>query len=438
MKPKEILLVIGVAGGALLAPLFIMWGMRGLLPGYTPPPQEKMHDAAEVAKHNTDNDCWVVVDGLVFDVTSASKNHPGMFRCSNDVSENYHKNHGAAIRPQMLALKIGKLSGKLPSTPAATAKNAQNATSTADIARDPNDVPPPITRTSPSRVKIDLETKEVTAELADGVQFNYWTFNGTVPGPLLRIREGDTVEMTLKNNLSSGNSHNIDFHAVTGPGGGAVVTNVAPGESKTLIFKALNPGLFVYHCAYPNVPTHVAHGMYGLILVEPKEGLSKVDKEFYVMQGEVHTAGALGEKGMQAFDRQKMLSEHPEYIVFNGRVGGLNGKMKARVGDTVRLFVGNGGVNLISSFHVIGEIFDLVYPEGSMGGAMLKNAQTTIIPAGGAAIVEFGLEIPGRYIFVDHALSRLDRGASGVLEVEGAPNKEIYDGISGTKPASGH
>ncbi len=438
MKPKEILLVIGVAGGALLAPLVIMWGMRGLLPGYTPPPQEKMHDGAEVAKHNTDNDCWVVVDGLVFNVTSASKNHPGTFRCANDVSENYHKNHGAVIRPQMLALKIGKLSGKLPNTPTATAKNAENATSTADIARDPNDVPPPITRTSPSRVKIELETKEVTAELADGVQFKYWTFNGTVPGPLLRIREGDTVEMVLKNNLSSGNSHNIDFHAVTGPGGGAVVTNVAPGESKTLIFKALNPGLYVYHCAYPNVPTHVAHGMYGLILVEPKEGLSKVDKEFYVMQGEVHTAGALGEKGMQAFDRAKMLSEHPEYIVFNGRVGGLNGKMKAQVGDTVRLFVGNGGVNLISSFHVIGEIFDWVYPEGSMGGAMLKNVQTTIIPAGGAAIVEFGLEIPGRYIFVDHALSRLDRGASGVLEVEGAPNKEIYDGTADTKPASGH
>lgn len=438
MKSKEILLVLVVAGGALLAPLFIMGGMRGLLPGYTPPPQEKTHDSAEVAKHATDSDCWVVVDGLVFDVTSASKNHPGMFRCANDVSENYHKNHGAVIRPQMLALKIGKLSGKLASAPTVAVKNTENATSTADIARDPSDVPPPITRTSPSRVKIELETKEVTAELADGVHFNYWTFNGTVPGPLLRIREGDTVEMTLKNNLSSANSHNIDFHAVTGPGGGAVVTNVAPGESKTLIFKALNPGLFVYHCAYPNVPTHVAHGMYGMILVEPQEGLPKVDKEFYVMQGEVHTAGALGEKGTQAFDRQKMLSEHPEYIVFNGRVGGLNGKMKARVGDTVRLFVGNGGVNLISSFHVIGEIFDAVYPEGSMGGALLRNVQTTIIPAGGAAIAEFALEVPGRYIFVDHALSRLDRGASGVLEVEGAPNKEIYDGVPDAQPASGH
>lgn len=438
MKLKEILLVLGVAGGALLAPLFIMGGMRGLLPGYTPPPQEKTYDGAEVAKHATDKDCWVVVDDFVFDVTAASKNHPRTFHCANDVSENYHKTHGAVIRPQMLAFKIGKFSGTLPSAPAPKIKNAVNATSTADIARDPSDVPPPITRTSPSRVKIELETKEVTAELADGVQFTYWTFNGTVPGPLLRVREGDTVEMTLKNNLSSANHHNIDFHAVTGPGGGAVVTNVAPGEFKTLVFKALNPGLYVYHCAYPNVPTHMAHGMYGMILVEPQEGLPKVDKEFYVMQGEIHTAGALYEKGIQEFDRQKMLSEHPEYIVFNGRVGGLNGKMKANVGDTVRLFVGNGGVNLISSFHVIGEIFDWVYPEGSIGGAMLKNVQSTIIPAGGAAIVEFGLEVPGRYIFVDHALSRLDRGASGVLEVEGAPNKEIYDGVTDAKPASGH
>ncbi len=298
-----------------------------------------------------------------------------------------------------------------------------------DIARDPNDLPPPITRISPERVKIELETQEVIAEMADGVKFNYWTFNGTVPGPFLRVREGDTVDLTLKNSASSLHHHNIDLHAVTGPGGGAAVTNIAPGESKTFTFKAINPGLYVYHCAHPNVATHDAHGMYGLILVEPKEGLPKVDKEFYVMQGEFYSTGGLGKKGLQIFDAQKMLDGKPEYVVFNGRVGGLNSKMKAQVGEKIRIFVGNGGVNFISSFHVIGEIFDTVYPEGSMGGAMFKNVQTTLVPAGGSAIVEFDTEVPGKYILVDHALSRLDRGAWGVLELIGEPSKDIFDGV---------
>lgn len=299
-----------------------------------------------------------------------------------------------------------------------------------DIARDPNEVLPPISRVAPDRVKINLEAKEVIGEMADGIQFAYWTFNGAVPGPFLRVREGDTVELTLKNNLSSVDDHNIDLHAVTGPGGGAIMTNVSPGESKTMVFKALNPGLYVYHCAHPNAATHMAHGLYGLIFVEPKEGLPKVDKEFYVMQGEFYGAGALGSKGLQIFDAQKMLDAKPEYIVFNGKIKSLVQNMKANVGDKVRIFFGNGGVNLISSFHIIGEIFDTVYPESSIGGALFKNVQTTLVPAGGAAIVDFKLEVPGNYILVDHALSRLDRGAWGVLQVSGQENKEIYDGVS--------
>ena len=308
----------------------------------------------------------------------------------------------------------------------------------ASIARDPNDVPQPITRTSPEIVKIELETKEVIAEMAPGISFNYWTFNGTVPGPFLRVREGDTVELTLKNHPSSIHHHNIDLHAVTGPGGGAVLTNIAPGESKTMTFKALNPGLYVYHCAHPNVATHDAHGMYGLILVEPKEGLPKVDREFYVMQGEFYSTGGLGKKGLQIFDAQKMLDGHPEYVVFNGKTKGLVGNMKANVGESVRIFIGNGGVNLISSFHVIGEIFDTVYPEASVGGALFKNVQTTLVPAGGAAITDFKLEVPGKYILVDHALSRLDRGAWGVLEVAGDKNKEVFDGTEDMPTAAGH
>lgn len=303
-----------------------------------------------------------------------------------------------------------------------------------DIARDPGDVPSPITRLEPERVRVVLESKEVIAEMAPGISFNYWTFNGTVPGPFIRVREGDTVELTLSNHPSSINHHNIDLHAVTGPGGGAVLTNVAPGESKSMTFKAINPGLYVYHCAHPNVATHTTHGMYGLILVEPKEGLPKVDREYYIMQGEFYSTGALGKKGLQIFDARKMLEGKPEYIVFNGKTQSLAETLKATTGESVRLFIGNGGVNLVSSFHVIGEIFDTVYPEASIGGAVFKNVQTTVIPAGGAAIADFKLEVPGNYILVDHALSRLDRGAWGVLNVAGVGNPEVLEGHSEGMP----
>jgi len=298
-----------------------------------------------------------------------------------------------------------------------------------EIARDPNEVPAPITRREPATVRLTLEAQEVIGTMADGVTFNYWTFNGQVPGPMLRVREGDSVEFTFSNSETSIHHHSIDLHAVTGPGGGATVTNVAPGESKTFSFKALNPGLFVYHCAHPNVATHMAHGMYGLILVEPEEGLPQVDRELYVMQGEFYNTGGLGKQGLQIFDAEKLMAEQPEYIVFNGRVGGVNGRMQANTGETVRVFFGNGGVSRISSFHVIGEVFDTVYPEAAIGSQPHTNVQTTLVPAGGATITEFGLEVPGNYILVDHALSRLDRGAWGVLSVEGEPNSEVFNGV---------
>lgn len=236
------------------------------------------------------------------------------------------------------------------------------------------------------------------------------------------------VEVTIYNRKESLHHHNVDFHAATGPGGGGVVSIVNPGEKKTFRFKAMNPGLFVYHCAVPNVAVHMAHGMYGMILVEPKEGLPEVDKEFYVMQGELYTTGALGREGLQIFDAKKMMDESPEYITFNGRPGGITGRMHAEVGDRVRLFVGNGGVAHNSSFHVIGEIFDTVYPEASMNGPVLRNVQTTNIPAGGATIVEFTVDYPGNYILVDHALARMDKGAWGVLTVTGEADPSIFEG----------
>nr|HMT22579.1 multicopper oxidase domain-containing protein [Promineifilum sp.] len=192
-----------------------------------------------------------------------------------------------------------------------------------NVAYDPANVPPPITRTEPTTVQVTLTTHEVTAELADGTTYDFWTFDTTVPGPMIRVMEGDTVELTLVNPAESKSGHNIDLHAVNGPGGGAAVTNVLPGESKTFTFTALNPGIYVYHCAYAPPQHHIAQGMYGAILVEPVGGLPPVDREFYVMQGDWYTLGRFGSQGHQVFSAEKALSEQPEYFPFNGHVNAL-------------------------------------------------------------------------------------------------------------------
>ncbi len=280
-------------------------------------------------------------------------------------------------------------------------------------------VPPPITRDHATKVIVNLETKELRGRLADGVEYTFWTFGGVVPGKFIRIREGDLVEFHLHNHPSSRMPHNIDLHAVTGPGGGATSSFTAPGHSSTFSFKALNPGLYVYHCATAPVGMHVANGMYGLILVEPKEGYAPVDREFYVMQSEFYTKGSHGETGYQPFSMEKAIAEQADYVVFNGSVGALVGDnaMRAKTGETVRLYVGNGGPNLVSSFHVIGEVFDKVYIEG--GDLINRNVQSTLVPAGGSAIVEMEMQVPGRNILVDHSIFRaFNKGALGMIEVD--------------------
>ena len=291
-------------------------------------------------------------------------------------------------------------------------------------------VPPPIKRTHATKVIVKLEVREVVKRLADGVDYLFWTFGGDVPGSFIRVREGDLVEFHLANHPTSKMPHNIDLHAVTGPGGGATSSFTAPGHTSQFSFRVLNPGLYVYHCATAPVGMHVANGMYGLILVEPKAGLPPVDREFYVMQGDFYTTGRYGETGQQSFDFDKAVDERPTYVVFNGAVGSLVGDraLKARVGETLRLYVGNGGPNLLSSFHVIGEIFDTVYPEGGTHLTQ-KNVQTTLIPAGGSVIVDFKVEVPGTYILVDHSLMRaFNKGALGMLKVEGPENRLVYTG----------
>lgn len=298
---------------------------------------------------------------------------------------------------------------------------------------DPPLVPLSVVNRPAKKLIVHMEVVEKEMEMTDGVIYNYWTFGGTVPGSFIRTRVGDEVEFHLKNHPDNKLPHNIDLHAVTGPGGGAESSFVAPGHETVFSFKVLNEGLYVYHCATAPVGMHIANGMYGLILVEPAGGLPKVDKEYYIMQGDFYTKGAYGMRGLQPFDMNKAIDENPDYVVFNGHVGALNGDkaITANVGETVRLFVGNGGPGLVSSFHVIGEIFDRVHVEG--GSLINENVQTTLIPAGGAAMIEFKVEVPGTLILVDHSIFRaFNKGALGMLKVSGEENKEIYSGTTQT------
>ena len=348
----------------------------------------------------------------------------------------------AALIASVFALAAcGEQAAKPAETPAATASAEAPAASDSQAAAEtPSselpvidaivthapEVPPPTDRDHPAKVRVKMETVEKTMTMEDGVEYHYWTFNGDVPGQMIRVREGDTVEVEFSNNPSSTVPHNVDFHAATGPGGGAEATFTAPGHTSTFSFKALQAGLYIYHCAVAPVGMHIANGMYGLILVEPKEGLPKVDKEFYIVQGDFYTKGKKGAQGLQPFDMDKAIAEQPEYVVFNGHVGSIAGDnaLKAKTGETVRMYVGNGGPNLVSSFHVIGEIFDKVYVEG--GKLINENVQSTLIPAGGAAMIEFKVDVPGSYTVVDHSLFRaFNKGALGQLKVEGDENPEI-------------
>ncbi len=300
-----------------------------------------------------------------------------------------------------------------------------------DLPYLPNpEVAAPITRREPATVQALLEVKEVEGKLADGVGYKFWTFGGTIPGPMVRARVGDQVEVTIRNPQDSGVGHNVDFHAATGQGGGAELTRVNPGEEKAFRFKALHPGVYIYHCATAPIDLHISNGMYGLIVVEPEEGLRPVDREFYVCQGDMYTVGPTGQPGMQNFDLGKMADERPTYVVFNGAVGAIAGDraLRARVGEQVRIFFGVGGPNLTSSFHVIGEVFDRVATWGSFSD-LAENVQTVTVAPGGATMVEFGLQLPATYVLVDHALSRLGKGAAGHLVVEGPEDPEIMTGI---------
>jgi len=306
---------------------------------------------------------------------------------------------------------------------------AKAQTKMVDIVRNPADVPPTVGNREPSVVHVTLTAEEVVGALdpAAGTTYRYWSFNGKVPGPMIRVREGDTVEVTLRNDARSHMAHSVDFHAALGPGGGAAFTQAIPGQSKTFTFQATTPGLFVYHCGTPMIAEHIANGMYGLILVEPERGLPPVDREYYVMQGEIYTTAAKGKAGMQQFSDAKLIEESPEYFVFNGAVDALTKThpMQAKVGETVRVFFGDAGPNDASSLHVVGEIFTRDYLLGSLTSPPLTGVQTASVPPGAAAILEFKASVPGQFAMMDHAMARMAKGLMATFEVAGVENATL-------------
>ncbi|QLH80871.1 copper-containing nitrite reductase [Halosimplex pelagicum] len=300
------------------------------------------------------------------------------------------------------------------------------------VAADPTAIPDPVDREESATVEAELTTREVTAEIEDGVTFEYMTFDGQIPGPMIRARVGDTVDLTVHNAEDNRMPHNVDLHAVRGPGGGAEATNVAPGETERVRFKVTYPGAFIYHCAVANMDYHISSGMFGIILVEPEGGLPEVDREFYLGQHEVYTDGETGQEGHHTFDMGAMAREEPTYVLVNGEKYAVTpdnyGAMAAETGETARVYYCVGGPNLASSFHPIGSVWDEVYPQGGLGGRPQRNIQTTPVQPGSTAIATMHYPVPGPIKLVDHALSRVARkGAMAVVGVEGEENPEIFD-----------
>ncbi|MGN8217904.1 copper-containing nitrite reductase [Halococcus morrhuae DSM 1307] len=300
------------------------------------------------------------------------------------------------------------------------------------VAADPTDIPEPIDRTEPKHHEITLEAKEVTAEIEDGVTFNFMTFDGRVPGPMIRLREGDTVSFTMENLPENKREHNVDMHAIYGTGGGSVATTAEPGTANGMRFEATYPGAYIYHCAVPNMDQHISTGMFGMVLVEPKAGMPPVDREFYLGQHEVYTDKAVGEQGHHGFDADAMLNEAPTYVLFNGEKYPFTpdryGTMSAETGETVRVFLVTGGPNVSSNFHPIGNVWTRAWRDGALASQPERYVQTMKVPPGSCMVGEMDLPVPSRIKLVDHALTRVTRrGLLAEIDVTGPERPEVFD-----------
>ncbi|CAH1203883.1 Copper-containing nitrite reductase [Paenibacillus plantiphilus] len=282
-------------------------------------------------------------------------------------------------------------------------------------------VQPIITREGQA-VHIEMTAQVTDVEISKGVFYNAWTFNGTVPGPILRVKEGDTIHFTLRN-MDPEVPHSMDFHAVHAAPSKKFI-DIMPGEQGTFSYPANTPGVFMYHCGTKPVLAHIANGMYGVIIVEPKDGYpsdKEIDREYTIVQSEWYK-----EKDFEDF-----MNGEPEYVVFNGNDFTLSEQpLLAKVGDTVRLYVNNVGPNEVSSFHIVGTIMDRVYIDGNPRN-VLYGMQTVLLPASGGAIVEFTVTEEGDYPIVTHQFDHASKGAVAILRV-------TADGLDNGEAAMGH
>lgn len=302
------------------------------------------------------------------------------------------------------------------------------------IAADPANVPGPIDRDHAKHHEIELIAREIEGKLDSGSTFVFMTWGGQVPGPMLRVRQDDTVDLTVTNPATNQMLHNVDLHAVYGPGGGSEATYVSPGQSKTIHFTCRYPGAFIYHCAVPNMDEHISRGMFGMIVVEPHQGLPVVDREFYLGQHELYTKQPFGTPGQLDFDFKSMNRVQPNYVLFNGAVngftGGRLGRMQAEVGETVRMFMVSGGPNLLSSFHPVGNVWARCWPQGALANAPQHYVQTQPVSPGSCFVGDLELPVPGRISFVDHAMTRVEeKGLLAELEVQGADNPGLFSSV---------
>ena len=262
-----------------------------------------------------------------------------------------------------------------------------------------------------SKVNVTLTVKEVLVAIAPNVAYHAWTFNGTVPGPVIRVRQGQTIHFTLVNDGTM--PHSIDFHAAQTPWS-VNYQDVAVGKSFSFDWKANYPGVFMYHCGAPTVIYHMANGMYGAIIVDPAQGWAPA-QEYVLVQSEFYTTQL--PDGSYGANPTKLDSGIPDYVVFNGYVNQYKtAPLTAKAGQRVRIFIVNAGPTLFSAFHVIGAIFSDTYADGNPANHMVGN-QTVTIPPGGGMVVELTIPQAGLYPFVTHSFASVGKGALGVIKV---------------------
>jgi nitrite reductase (NO-forming) len=291
---------------------------------------------------------------------------------------------------------------------------------TGRIAADPTALPPPIGRSTPATVNVSLHAVPETAEIEPGVSYTYWTYNGTVPGPFLRVRAGDTVAVTLTNDRNSSANRSVEFPAFLGPHGGVAIANATPGGQGTVTFTATVPGLYLYESGPPNAPEGVANGMFGLLLVQPTVGLPSVGEELYLMESALYLHWPAHTPGGQVFNGTALLDDEPAYEVFNGAYGAFTGSnaLSVPVNTTFRLFVGNAGPTDFASLQLLGGTFNETYLNGDLSDPPANGLATVPIAPGGTAVIDCTITRAGTYTLEDSQLVHgTELGASVTIDV---------------------